>query len=322
MRKISPSLVITIAALWACSVHATPDQGSHRFDKQSSDTGLLTQINQARQSVSLRASELVSGAMSFIGVPYQRGGSSADTGFDCSGFVRSVYAQSIGLLLPRKAEEQASATQHIGKNELRPGDLVFFNTMRRAFSHVGIYVGNGKFIHSPKPGSEVRIDSMALDYWQNRFDGARRVPAVGSAQPLMATSLAALNDDAGPGTGLSIGTYTGADANAGANVNTSADSSTAARADTGTRTATNAGIASSERPAKVEKLKPAQAKKPEAKKGGLKKEDAKKQASKKQASKKQEAKKQEAKKPQTKKRESAKHASAPAASKAKKRAKA
>jgi hypothetical protein len=116
-----------------------------------------------------------------LGVPYKRGGNTAETGFDCSGFVRAIYEQSVGLLLPRRAEQQAAATQRIDKNDLQPGDLVFFNTMRRAFSHVGIYVGDGKFIHSPKPGAEVRVESMGVSYWQRRFDGARRVTPQGSA---------------------------------------------------------------------------------------------------------------------------------------------
>jgi cell wall-associated NlpC family hydrolase len=157
------------------------------MDRLLANKGLLNQIDQVRQNVSHKASELVVNAMGFLGVPYKRGGNSAETGFDCSGFVVSVYRQSIGLLLPRKAEQQAAATQQIDKNELQPGDLVFFNTMRRAFSHVGIYVGNGKFIHAPKPGAEVRVESMGGSYWQNRFDGARRVAGgQSSAQPVQA----------------------------------------------------------------------------------------------------------------------------------------
>ena len=77
-------------------------------------------------------------AIGFLGVPYRRGGNTAETGFDCSGFVRAMYTQTVGHLLPRRAEEQAAATQKIDRSELKPGDLVFFNTMRRAFSHVGI----------------------------------------------------------------------------------------------------------------------------------------------------------------------------------------
>ena len=139
------------------------------------DRGLLTQIDQVRQSVSTRASDLVLNAMGFLGVPYKRGGNTAESGFDCSGFVRAMYQQTVGLVLPRKAEQQAAATEKIDKRDLAPGDLVFFNTMRRTFSHVGIYIGDGKFIHSPRTGGEVRVENMGDSYWKKRFDGARRV---------------------------------------------------------------------------------------------------------------------------------------------------
>ena len=121
------------------------------------------------------ASNLVLTAMGVLGVPYRRGGNSLDTGFDCSGFVKAMYEQTVGLILPRRANEQAAATQKIDRKELQPGDLVFFNTLRRAFSHVGIYIGDGKFIHSPKPGAQVRVEDMSGPYWAPRFDGARRV---------------------------------------------------------------------------------------------------------------------------------------------------
>ena len=88
-----------------------------------------------------------------------------------------MYEQTVGLVLPRKAEQQAAATQTIDRNDLQPGDLVFFNTMRRAFSHVGIYVGEGRFIHAPKPGAQVRVEDMRMGYWERRFNGARRVAA-------------------------------------------------------------------------------------------------------------------------------------------------
>ncbi len=151
------------------------------MDTLLNDKGLMArlgqQVQQARDTVSEQASSLVINAMAFIDVPYRYGGNSAETGFDCSGFVRAVYEQSLGKILPRRSDEQAAATQTIERNELKPGDLVFFNTMRRAFSHVGIYVGEGKFIHSPKPGAEVRVEDMGIAYWARRFDGARRVAA-------------------------------------------------------------------------------------------------------------------------------------------------
>lgn len=148
------------------------------------EKGLLVQLGDqiglARISMGEKASELVMNAMGFLGVPYMRGGSSAETGFDCSGFVRAMYQQTVGLILPRRADQQAAATTTIDKSELRPGDLVFFNTMRRTFSHVGIYIGDNKFIHSPRSGSEVRVEDMRLAYWKTRFNGARRVDPAGS----------------------------------------------------------------------------------------------------------------------------------------------
>ncbi len=138
---------------------------------------LTSQFSMARQSMGERATDLLGHAMGLLGVPYRRGGSSEDTGFDCSGFVRHLYEKSFGRLLPRRADEQARATETIDRSELKPGDLVFFNTMKRAFSHVGIYVGDGKFIHSPRAGKAIRVDDMREAYWQKRFNGARRVQA-------------------------------------------------------------------------------------------------------------------------------------------------
>jgi len=132
-------------------------------------------LQSARNTLGGRASELVIQAMGLLGVPYKRGGTSEEKGFDCSGFVRHMFEKSVGLVLPRRAEEQAKVTEEINRSELKPGDLVFFNTMKRTFSHVGIYVGDGKFIHAPRPGKDVRIDDMREAYWQKRFNGARRV---------------------------------------------------------------------------------------------------------------------------------------------------
>jgi cell wall-associated NlpC family hydrolase len=138
---------------------------------------VTSQIGQARQVVNSTATDLISTAMGFLGVPYRRGGTDSITGFDCSGFVVALYRESLGLVLPRTAAEQASSTQSIELADLQPGDLVFFNTMRRAFSHVGVYLGDGKFIHAPRTGAQVRVEDMGVSYWQTRFNGARRVTA-------------------------------------------------------------------------------------------------------------------------------------------------
>lgn len=175
--------------LLATSAHANPASAVDDMDRLLADKGLLGQIVLAQQTVREKASELVVTALGSLGVPYRRGGNSFETGFDCSGFVRAMYEQTVGLLLPRRAEQQAAATQKIERTDLQPGDLVFFNTMRRAFSHVGIYVGDNKFIHSPKPGAEVRVEDMRVNYWNRRFDGARRVSEVAPAQSSTASAL-------------------------------------------------------------------------------------------------------------------------------------
>jgi cell wall-associated NlpC family hydrolase len=125
------------------------------------------------------ASDMVLSAMNFLGVPYRRGGNSAETGFDCSGFTRHIFEMSLGMVLPRRADEQAklSSLVPVKRDELKPSDLVFFNTMRRTFSHVGIYVGDGKFIHAPRSGTKVRVEDMREAYWTKRYTGARRAPA-------------------------------------------------------------------------------------------------------------------------------------------------
>jgi len=165
----------------AVSAQAAPDLGgSDAVFQLLQDKGLLPAATASGASEMVRqmrdtASEAVLAAMNFLGVPYRRGGTT-DDGFDCSGFTRHVFESSLGLLLPRRADEQAKTAglQAVRREELKPGDLVFFNTMRRTFSHVGIYIGEDRFIHSPKPGGEVRIDDMRQAYWAHRYTGARR----------------------------------------------------------------------------------------------------------------------------------------------------
>jgi len=122
-----------------------------------------------------RASEVLVNALSLTGIKYTYGGNSPETGFDCSGFVRYVFMQATSLTLPRNALAMSKLGQTIPKDELQPGDLVFFNTLKSAFSHVGIYLGDNRFIHSPRTGGLVRVESMQEGYWAKRFNGAQRI---------------------------------------------------------------------------------------------------------------------------------------------------
>lgn len=191
------SLMVVLAA---ASAHASPpasaedDVGRFMAEKRLVDrleevrVNVGERVTEGASRVAHRASDLVVTAMGFLGVPYRRGGNSADTGFDCSGFVKAMYEQTVGLILPRRANEQAAATQKIDRQDLQPGDLVFFNTLRRTFSHVGIYIGDNKFIHSPKPGAQVRVEDMGVPYWSTRFDGARRVITTTAQVPAQMTA--------------------------------------------------------------------------------------------------------------------------------------
>src|SRR3984885_6137744 len=122
-----------------------------------------------------KAGDVVVGALNMIGVRYRWGGNTPDSGLDCSGFVRYVFQDTLGMALPRRAEEMSRVGEKVSMSNLKPGDLGFFNTMRRTFSHGGIYIGDNKFVHSPSTGSTIRVDDMDDGYWEKRFTGARRI---------------------------------------------------------------------------------------------------------------------------------------------------
>ncbi len=121
------------------------------------------------------AADISSTALSLIGVNYKFGGNTPEQGLDCSGFVRYVFQQATGISLPRSSRDQAKVGQSIEKAQLQPGDLVFFNTRRFQFSHVGLYLGNNRFVHSPSSGGSVEVVELDNSYWKKAFNGARRI---------------------------------------------------------------------------------------------------------------------------------------------------
>ncbi len=131
-------------------------------------------------------------AFSLIGVKYRYGGKSADTGFDCSGFIRHVFAETLALALPHSSYAMSKLGNTIEKDGLQPGDLVFYRTLKHSFSHVGLYIGDGRFVHAPSRGKTVEIVDMDNAYWRKRFNGARRVISVsadnGASSPVADSS--------------------------------------------------------------------------------------------------------------------------------------
>ena len=120
-------------------------------------------------------SEALLQALLAIGIDYSRGGKSPATGFDCSGLVAYVYREAWGIRLPATTAAQSQAGVPVSLAELQAGDLVFYDTLQRPYSHVGIYLGEGKFVHAPKSGAQVRVESLQSSYWSPRFNGARRI---------------------------------------------------------------------------------------------------------------------------------------------------
>jgi cell wall-associated NlpC family hydrolase len=121
------------------------------------------------------AHTLIEEGLEYLGIRYRYGSNNPSLGLDCSGFVQNVFRSALAFDLPRSARDMAKLGEKVGKADLQPGDLVFFNTMRRTFSHVGIYLGEGRFLHSASSGGGVRIDEMGASYWSKRYTGARRL---------------------------------------------------------------------------------------------------------------------------------------------------
>jgi cell wall-associated NlpC family hydrolase len=164
------TLVIVSLSL-AFALHSAPGLA----DESRVQTALTDAVAQGAD----RLGNLLDGALNLVGIRYRRGGSSVETGFDCSGYVGYVFREYLGLSLPRTSYEIARLGSKIVDEDLKPGDLVFFNTMRHAFSHVGIYLGDNRFIHSPRPGRAVRVEDMRESYWSRRYNGARRLDVEG-----------------------------------------------------------------------------------------------------------------------------------------------
>jgi len=173
----SRGLIVAIAALSLGLHSAAGVAGEPPADRSLAELARASLSSAATEA--LRGAETVATfALSLVGVDYRWGGTTPAQGFDCSGLIRYVFQETTGVALPRTARGLASLGERVTRSELVPGDLVFFNTRHAPFSHVGIYLGNDRFIHAPRRGGEVGVAVLSSAYWKNRYDGARRLVGV------------------------------------------------------------------------------------------------------------------------------------------------
>jgi cell wall-associated NlpC family hydrolase len=182
--RLSAHAAALLLTLALCAPAAGKD-----FDGKAIAQAARDSAKAAATSVWEGTQDLATFALGLIGVSYRFGGNTPEQGLDCSGLIRYVFQQVTGVTLPRTARELSGLGKKVALADLQPGDLVFFNTRRFAFSHVGIYLGDNQFIHAPRRGSEVTVSEIS-GYWQSRFNGARRLVGVlPSLMPALASQL-------------------------------------------------------------------------------------------------------------------------------------
>ena len=184
MKWIKPATLCALAALafgLAPAAHAAPegldnDALERLIRERTEHDGHSNSSSSGRRSSGSQdeAGDLIMNAMSLIGLSYRFGGNSPTQGLDCSGFMQYIFKRSMGITLPRTSAEMATVGQQVDRANLKPGDMVFFGSGGRV-SHVGMYIGNDRFIHAPRTGRDIEITSMNGTYWKNRYITARRV---------------------------------------------------------------------------------------------------------------------------------------------------
>lgn len=175
----SPSSLITAAVslllLSACSTSPKPTSSSRSLNLPAQPTLSQRDARYFKLHDDKAAEEIVLYALGLLGTGYRFGGNNPDAGLDCSGMVRYIVQEVSGQTLPHNAAQIADITRPINVTDLRPGDLVFFNTLNRRHSHMGIYMGDGRFVHAPNSRGQIRVERLDNSYFRPRIDGARRI---------------------------------------------------------------------------------------------------------------------------------------------------
>jgi len=178
VRPASPAARRLLALLLAAGVVVYPTVGAAQGRDEGSLAVAAATMKDAATHALSTAQSLSSFALELIGIRYKWGGNTPATGLDCSGLVRYVFQKVIGVTLPRTAKDMSQLGEQVAVPDLKPGDLVFFDTRHFAFSHVGIYLGDNRFVHAPRRGRDVEVATLDSSFWQKRFSGARRMIGV------------------------------------------------------------------------------------------------------------------------------------------------
>lgn len=173
-RKQTQLITVAIMALVLAACSSTPTKTSGK-KPPTKITKTKPNLSLANIEASGDSREIVMYALGLLDVGYQFGGKNPEAGLDCSGMAAFIYKNAVGVSLPHNAAEIAARTRQISREKLRAGDMVFFNTMNRPYSHMGIYIGDGKFIHAPRTNSTIRVESLQNSHFAARFDGARTI---------------------------------------------------------------------------------------------------------------------------------------------------
>lgn len=168
-HAVAGALVLIIAACGGAPYLTVDDQAAPQvLDYEALLAAPVQPVSDVRQ-------RLAKTAQSYLGAPLKRGGSSPEEGFDCTGYVFYVYQEAAGITLPRKSHDQVQMGAAISPISLQPGDLIYFKVEGIRSLHVGLYLGEGRFIHAPSTNGTVEIDSLGTEHWRLRFLGARRI---------------------------------------------------------------------------------------------------------------------------------------------------
>jgi cell wall-associated NlpC family hydrolase len=178
VRPANPPRYRLLVAVLAASVVAFPSVGAAQGHGEGSLAAAAATVKGAAAHALNTAQDLSTFALELIGIRYKWGGNSPATGLDCSGLVRYVFQKVTGVTLPRTAKDMSRLGEQVAVPDLQPGDLVFFDTRHFAFSHVGIYLGENRFVHAPRQGRDVEVATLDSSFWQKRFNGARRMVGV------------------------------------------------------------------------------------------------------------------------------------------------